>query len=585
MNHPTRCLTTRPPPPSPMTSTSRRPDWLASLISPEVSWKRALTSKPARAIYAAIAFFSLTAIFLSWKSGGTLSNPIPYSDDSKIPAAPVETLVANYTPPPGPKHEKGRFHLLIPATSSGRDLCKLLLSVEILGYPTPVLINYGAAEDADPYVQHLAKVEGLLKYLEHQENANPDTEDLVLIIDGYDVWFQLRPDVLIKRFYESNKQAHKRLIDQYGEEIVKEHNMKQSVIFGPDKLCWPIDYSRPACWAVDPGNLDPFAFGPQTSSEHEELTHPRWLNSGTIMGTTQELIDVFRATLHDIQTNYVTNSDQYYFAEIFGRQEFARLSTKPELLEERKKETYGVTVEDKTDNGTRAEPDLSGQNRTEYFIGIDYKSEMFQTLAFWKQFLTWSRGRDSWVPPTGGARDQVPYSVTNSSVFDTRLSGDIVASEKPFNSLKDSENEDEKKLATTRWSDVELLRNTVSRLNPVIVHFTGEKRFREVWWSKLWFQAKAEVLRNASSKLKTNKITDELIEGMTWYNAEPEQAGEVSNAGKNGAWSDQGGWFGWNTLCKEYEPQMYGGDDFGLYHPGQKPAQENLQDKKPPPEA
>jgi hypothetical protein len=565
-----------------MSYPSRRPDWLASIVSPDVSFKRALTSKLARTIYAAITLFSLAAVFLSWKSGGTLSNPIPYADDSKI-ATPLLDDVPDYTPPPGPKHEKGRFHLLIPATSSGRDLCKLLLSTQILGYPTPVLINYGAAEDADPYVQHLAKVEGLLNYLEKQESANPDTEDLVLIIDGYDVWFQLRPDVLIKRFYESNKQAYKRLVDQYGTEIVKKNNMKQSVIFGPDKLCWPIDYSRPACWAVDPGNLDPHAFGPQTSSEHEELTHPRWLNSGTIMGTTQELIDVFRATLHDIQTNYVTNSDQYYFAEIYGRQEFARLSQKPELLIERKKEMYGVTVENKTDNGTRAEPDLSGQNRTEYFIGIDYKSEMFQTLAFWKQFLTWSRGRDSWQPPLG-ARDMLPYTVTNSSVYDTRLAGDIVSSEKPFSSLKESENEGDRNMATTRWSDVELLRNTVSRLNPVIIHFTGEKRFREVWWTRLWFQAKAETLRKESSKQNTNKISDQLIEGMTWYNAEPEQADEVSNAGKSGAWSDKGGWFGWNTLCKAHEPEMYynGADDFGLYHPDQKPAQENLQDRKPP---
>jgi hypothetical protein len=567
-----------------MTSTSNRPDWLAGLISPDVSYKRALTSKLARTIYAAIAFFSLAAIFLPWKSGGSLANPIPYAADAEVPPIPAESHAPNYTLPAGPKHEKGRFHLLIPATSSGRDLCKLLLSTQILGYPTPVLINYGAAEDADPYVQHLAKVEGLLKYLEHQENANPDTEDLVLIIDGYDVWFQLRPDVLIKRFYESNKQAYKRLIDQYGEELVREHNMKQSVIFGPDKLCWPIDYSRPACWAVDPGNLDQYAFGPQTSSKHEELTHPRWLNSGTIMGTTQELIDVFRATLHDIQTNYVTNSDQYYFAEIFGRQEFARLSRKPELLNERKKEKYGVTVEEKTDNGTRSEPDLSGVERTEYFIGIDYKSEMFQTLAFWKQFLTWSRGVDSWQPPNE-RRDMLPYLVTNSSVYDTRLAGDIVASEKPFSVLKDSENEGDRNAATTtRWSDVELLRNTVSRLNPVIIHFTGEKRFREVWWSKLWFQAKAEALRKESTKLYTSKISEELIEGMTWYNAEPEQADEVSNAGKSGAWSDQGGWFGWNTLCKAYEPEMYGGDHFKLDHPDQQPAQENLQDRRPPAE-
>ena len=109
-----------------MSYSSRRPDWLASIVSPDVSVKRALTSKPARAIYAAITFFSLAAIFLSWKSGGTLSNPIPYGSDSKI-ATPLLDDVPDYTPPPGPKHEKGRFHLLIPATSSGRDLCKLLL--------------------------------------------------------------------------------------------------------------------------------------------------------------------------------------------------------------------------------------------------------------------------------------------------------------------------------------------------------------------------------------------------------------------------------------------------------------------------
>jgi hypothetical protein len=177
----------------------------------------------------------------------------------------------------------------------------------------------------------------------------------------------------------------------------------------------------------------------------------------------------------------------------------------------------------------------------------------------------------------------MPYLVTNSSVYDTRLAGDIVASEKPFSVLKDSEDEGDRNVATsTRWSDVELLRNTVSRLNPVIIHFTGEKRFREVWWSKLWFQAKAETLRKESTKLYTSKISDELIEGMTWYNAEPEQADEVSNAGKSGAWSDKGGWFGWNTLCKAHEPEMYGGDNFKLDHPDQQPAQEDLQDRRPP---
>lgn len=43
----------------------------------------------------------------------------------------------------------------------------------------------------DEYVQHLAKVEGILKYLEHVETSSEYAEDLVLIVDGYDVWFQV----------------------------------------------------------------------------------------------------------------------------------------------------------------------------------------------------------------------------------------------------------------------------------------------------------------------------------------------------------------------------------------------------------
>ena len=88
---------------------------------------------------------------------------------------------------------KGRLHLLIPATSSNPDLCKLLLSAQVLNYPTPVLINYGDVEDTeDAYKQHLAKVEGILNYLEQLDTSSEYDEDLVLILDGYDVHLQLR---------------------------------------------------------------------------------------------------------------------------------------------------------------------------------------------------------------------------------------------------------------------------------------------------------------------------------------------------------------------------------------------------------
>lgn len=79
---------------------------------------------------------------------------------------------------------KAGLHLLIPATSSNPEFCKLLLSTTILGYPTPILINYGAKEAPNPYVQHLAKVETLLHYLNRLKPISND--DIVLILDGYD---------------------------------------------------------------------------------------------------------------------------------------------------------------------------------------------------------------------------------------------------------------------------------------------------------------------------------------------------------------------------------------------------------------
>lgn len=66
-----------------------------------------------------------------------------------------EVLTSPISPTPTGRHGEARVHLLVPATSSNPDLCKLLLSAQILGYPAPILINYGATEFEDPYVQHL----------------------------------------------------------------------------------------------------------------------------------------------------------------------------------------------------------------------------------------------------------------------------------------------------------------------------------------------------------------------------------------------------------------------------------------------
>ncbi|KAF2159224.1 hypothetical protein M409DRAFT_30362 [Zasmidium cellare ATCC 36951] len=530
------------------------------------SW-RLLASKPAKFIATGLLAVSFAFILLR-----LFHYPNHVATTTTAPIAQIVNDVQNAvpetaTPAAAPPVIKGnaRLHLLVPATSTNAELCKLLLSAQILGYPTPVLINYGDHEASDPYVQHLAKVEGILRYLETLEPSGDYAEDLVLIVDGYDIWFQLRPDVLLKRFYEINAAADARAIETYGEEFFSQHDMRQTIVFGPDKICWPVDFSRPACWAVPTSPLPQSVFGtPPNGTDDRDKNQARWLNSGTVLGNAQDMKAVFAATLEEIHTNHTTDSDQFYFSNVFGNQELARLRLKPELLEEAKSVKY-YDWEDKSE-GFRAEPDLSNK-KTEYHIGIDYYSSMFQTLAFWKQHLSWSRAIDSFDSPFG------------SSPYQMLLADDIEESPPPFQSLEDGR-DGEKHPGS--WAEVELAYNVITQEQPVLVHVTGnadEKRYRWLWWSRLWFQANAESLRLATTQLDQRRISQEPIGGYIWYHADEGDAEEVASVGKGGAWTDRRGWLGWKRLCGPHEEQIYHVPDDEWWHPKPDP-----EAPPPPPE-
>lgn len=518
---------------------------------------RLLSSKPAKFIVTGFLAISFALIWLRvFRTSHHATGPIPQIIGD---IQDLQTLR-----PSLPLKRNARLHLLVPATSTNPDLCKLLLSAQILGYPTPVLVNYGDHEAWDAYVQHLAKVEGILHYLEQLETSEDFVEDLVLIIDGYDIWFQLRPDVLIKRFYEINAAADARAIEIYGEELVHQHDIRQTVVFGPDKICWPVDFSRPACWAVPTSPLPETAFGSRvTDKEDRDRNQARWLNSGTVLGSAQDLKEVFAATLEAINTNHTTDSDQFYFANIWGEQEYARLSRKPELLEEAKKVQY-FDNEDESE-GFRAEPDIQDR-KTEYHIGIDYYSSMFQTLAFWKQHLSWSQAIDSFDSPF----ESSPYTMP--------MAEDIGQSAPPFEALKYGQPESQQ----PSWSEVDLAYNVITKQQPVLLHVTGnpgEKRYRGLWWQKLWFQSQAEQLRSASQKIDQRQISTEPIHGMYWFNAEGGDAEEIVSGGKGGAWTDRRGWLSWKRVCKAHENEIYWLPDDEFWHPKPK----ELEEESPAP--
>ena len=83
------------------------------------------------------------------------------------------------------------LHVLIPASRPDVNLCKTMLSAGVLGYPSPVLINWNQTFETKGLVEggsHLAKIPGIHEYLTSLDESHD--EDIAIIVDGYDIWFQ-----------------------------------------------------------------------------------------------------------------------------------------------------------------------------------------------------------------------------------------------------------------------------------------------------------------------------------------------------------------------------------------------------------
>lgn len=467
---------------------------------------------------------------------------------------------------------------MVPATSSNRYLCQLLLSARILGYPAPTLINWAAKEDPNPYVQHIAKIMKILQYL--RTLAPERNNDLVLIVDGYDVWFQLRPDVLIRRYFNVTRSLDQRVSSVLSPDVIKKHDIRHSVLFGPDKLCWPSgDGRRPACWAVPPTTLPENAFGEFDDStvakalKYPVKTRPRWLNSGTIMGTVEDVREVFEATWSLVYWNHTIDSDQYYFANVLGDQEYAR--------------TLLSSVPDLPLAGTVDVPDATPGNKSEYHIGIDYESAIFQNVGYYAQFLIWlffdgnisdcsgtgSRNQTGSHNETGNENETAAHRFPHG--YD--LSDDIAISPPPFSVERRShwvsdkgENNAEVQAATPRlpihlsWRDMPLLTNTVTRQILPVVHFTIEKKLRDLWWNQTWFYNHSKELLQASVRAPQAPLTRLPINGSLWRNIDASNRARDSEVAKSkksangGAWSDKGAWVPWDDLCRIHNDAIFG---------------------------
>ncbi|KAF4434861.1 hypothetical protein FACUT_7521 [Fusarium acutatum] len=389
----------------------------------------------------------------------------------------------NTTEPEAPVDQDRRFAFIIPSSNPSPNLCKTIFSSLALGYPSPVIINWGVDyRDISHWRlgKHLPKITGLVNYLDSAMHPNATAEekleedDIVLTVDAYDVWFQLPAQVLLSRYHEINRRANKRLHKQWKRKDVP-MPMKQTIVAASQKSCYPANSERYGVdlrcdlWPESPLRAD--LYGPETekNTTFSRNNRPRWINGGMYIGPAGDMRRMFRRAKQKIEAmvgeGFPLRSDQGMIGELLAAQEVWR--------ELQRHNHVSVDVED-----------FVGEN-FEFHVGLDYAQEISaQTFA-----TEISPENDLFDGDFVVLSDQESIDMNSEvrGISPVRVKGipdDLKSAQSPL--VEHSK--------TVDWSDMPLYTDFFLSTIPAMLHHNKFKEKRETWWDRPWYHQKLRGL-------------------------------------------------------------------------------------------
>lgn len=497
------------------------------------------------------------------KSGLLNGRQAPVAEREFASVAPklAAATLGNTTAPPA------NLHLLVPASKGDPNLCKVLVSAGILGYPSPVIINWNQTfnENLVEGGSHLAKISGIHDHLNKFEARQDD--DLVLMVDGYDIWFQLRPQTLIDRYFAINRRADERTNERL-KEAASRHNIRQEIVFGCQKRCWPWSENDPPCYAVPQSDLPSDVYGPQTDTDigNEENPYikfrPRFLNSGVAIGTVRAMRKLFAQALKNMENEKNFGSDQFIFSHIFGDQEVWREAIRQDSLSGPKKVAEKVIDRNQK---VKWNPDHIEEVRKkaaqttdgtyEFGIGVDFRSEIGLNTVFAEDdtaWLTWSN-HDEVLE----AKQALEISAEDPRL--QNLSTDIATTIPPFWTF----NHEPSLPRWTNWSSIPLFTNIWHDNVPAVIHHNahrdGRKALRMEWWDKIWFFRYMRTMYDASIYEPIVPIAysgyDEESQRVWWPGERWKGGGRNGPKIDSEIFDEQ--WVGFEEMCYEFHEEVF----------------------------
>lgn len=395
------------------------------------------------------------------------------------------------------------MRIFMPADSPHLNLCKSVMSAAALGYPLPTLLNWNGEYNRPHWHlagSHIAKLESLLGVIDAllsktADDGGADEDDLAVMVDAYDIWFQLPPHVLIERFHDLNRQANERLESQW----VAAKGMAQSVPASPPKQSIVVTSAKDCSPDWESGSHPHYDHWPESpmpddmyGSGTDKLAAPIWdparkyrkirprcVNSGMIMGTMgamrRALVRCKGKAEKVERMGRELWSDQALLAEVIGEQEMFREWMRGVVGAWNG--TEAITKPGKLAPEVRrvAQQAMLGTN-FEFGIGLDYA---FSTIP-----PTCSAEEDGFFVKTGNTSAIEEASVKAGVPGKIRVHGPPAELGKSLPSTN--------LLRNVAWADVPLYTDFYFGITPVGIHHNAYVmnlkpwRIRN-WWDNMWF--------------------------------------------------------------------------------------------------
>ncbi|KAF2800158.1 hypothetical protein K505DRAFT_264383 [Melanomma pulvis-pyrius CBS 109.77] len=455
------------------------------------------------------------------------------------------------------------FHLLMPALDDSPEFCKTTLSAMLLNYPPPTIINLYQTFKAQ-VERESARLKGILEHLNNKKLVTD--EDLVLIVDGVDTWFQLPSDVMIRQYQNVLADANQRLMNEYGVNGENMQRFNQTIVFGAEKRCEGEDLAcRYAPDSILPGNI----YGENTGKE-AVLTPARYLDSRMLIGPAKDLRALYKAALTKFEAeNSQAGTAQSVFATMFGEQQLAR-DAKP-------KDTKTTTTkwldwfggqagepEQEEEQDNTANATLKEGQQYEFSMGLDYTHTLFQPFVYVAE--------DELVPlPHDNSTDLSTYHHADTPTPLLHIPTALQQAKPPFwtpdlsrnnprpenvkpafiEKLEISQKLDELKPRDTPWASLKLIQNTYTGAIPAALHLntpseskikTAMPQRANLIWSSLWYAGYERALLRAYLRLPQSPIGyhDAVIGGDRQWD---------QRGGRGGVWTQKESiWLPWGEV-------------------------------------